>query len=115
MRWIDIEKEIPKIGVFVLGYNKKWVDEENITGIRICFLNEDVDFDQGVGNWTSSRWSDFNMEFQTDTESEPSHWISLKFSIDSQYYTIEFIKWYSGMEKKQIQNAYARWQRESNP
>jgi hypothetical protein len=76
-KWKSIKNNPPIIGIEVIGYNKKWIDEDfNPNGTRQCVLD-----DMG---WMIARWNASNDCWTTDYTSDddcksepPTHWISI--------------------------------------
>lgn len=53
MGWIKYDKEtLPPVGVEVLAYHHKWVDDYTPEGIRVGFLD-------GDGEFMSAHWWDY--------------------------------------------------------
>ena len=67
--WIETKKELPPECTVVLGYSKKWIDEDfNPEGIREAFLG-------GDGDWASAAWNNDQDCWSTDWETIPTHWM----------------------------------------
>jgi hypothetical protein len=69
MEWIELKKETPPPSTVVLGYNKKWVDEDfEPEGIRETFMQDD-------GVFLSAKWNNSMDEWVTDDKTKPTHWM----------------------------------------
>lgn len=67
-KWNDAKKDPPPTHTVVLGFNKKWVDEDyEPEGIRECFI--------GGEGWISAFWDNEMDTWRDDDKTEPTHWM----------------------------------------
>ena len=78
--WVKIDfkdtKTFPPPCTVVLGYSKKWIDEDfEPEGIRECFMG-DMPFDEQDGQeWSSCVWDNDMDDWHNDYETKPTHWM----------------------------------------
>ena len=73
LKWHKISEKQPSEGIPVLGYNEKWIDDANSTGIRECFWNTDWESET---MWTTSAYS-FSWDEYRSEHGMPTHWKSI--------------------------------------
>lgn len=67
--WVKTSQEEPPINTIVLGFNKKWMNEDyNPEGVRQCFLYDD-------GAFVSTYWNNEHDCFETEMGTPPTHWM----------------------------------------
>ncbi len=78
IKWIKTEDQLPKEGIEVIGYSKKWIHPDfNKNGTRICFINE--------GDWHSAKWDNNQDSWHTHakwccefgSDFAPTHWMAI--------------------------------------
>lgn len=75
MNWIAIKDKEPEIGIEVLFYNEKWVDEDfNPNGVRIGFRDDIC--------YTSAYWCNYHEDYHTRTSDEDNDQFELAKAID---------------------------------
>ena len=76
--WISVKDNPPAIGIEIIGFNEKWIDEDfNPNGTRQCVVD-----DMG---WMIARWNASDDYWVTDYTADddcrsepPTHWIPIK-------------------------------------
>lgn len=72
----NINNLLPPVGLEVIGYNEKWIDEDfNPFGTRVCYIDD-------YGDWWSAKWDNDQDTWHTHTkfwcengkDFSPTHW-----------------------------------------
>lgn len=69
--WTPIEIALPESDEDVLGYNEKWITDQNPSGIRVCFLMQSTSFSDK--QFIVCKWHKKIDDWRSDFN-QPTHW-----------------------------------------
>ena len=82
--WHSFETEKPPIGVLVIAYHHKWINEDfNPIGQRVGFVNEDGDFTSvqddyiGLAHWKCDDGDEFDHDSDNIKYIDPEYWTEM--------------------------------------